>query len=115
MRFGAPHFPHVASILVLPCLITMTFFSMVSRIRRSASSRIDCFDICPHLPMKTEQAYSTDIRSCDRAVAKERHLQPHHFSVFGFDFLFERRLQRAVALRSVPRDTAITLPMLALR
>jgi len=44
-RFGAPHFPQVASMRVLPCFTTMALRSMVSRIRRSASSRIDCFDI----------------------------------------------------------------------
>src|SRR5437879_8325286 len=107
MRLGAPHLPQVASILVLPCLITMTFFFMVSRIRRSASSRIDCFDICPHLPMKTEQAYSTDIKSCDRAVAK-RHLQPHHFSVFGFDFFARTAASARSRAGSDPRDTALT-------
>src|SRR3954451_19836720 len=45
MRLGAPHFPQVVSILVLPCLMTRFFFSMVSRIRRSASSRIACLSI----------------------------------------------------------------------
>src|SRR3954468_2580924 len=44
-RFGAPHLPQTASIRVLPCLTTRAFFSIVSRIRRSASSRIACFDI----------------------------------------------------------------------
>jgi hypothetical protein len=45
IRFGAPHFPHTVSMRVLPCFTTMVLRSMVSRIRRSASSRIDCFDI----------------------------------------------------------------------
>jgi hypothetical protein len=44
-RFGAPHLPQTASMRVLPCLMTRLRFSMVSRISRSASSRIDCFDI----------------------------------------------------------------------
>src|SRR5690348_18361561 len=44
-RFGAPHLPQTASIRVLPCLTMRAFFSIVSRIRRSASSRIACFDI----------------------------------------------------------------------
>src|SRR3569833_1483950 len=44
-RFGAPQLPLTASIRVLPCLTTRAFFSIVSRIRRSASSRIACFDI----------------------------------------------------------------------
>jgi hypothetical protein len=32
----------------LPCFTTSALRSMVSRIRRSASSRIDCFDIYSH-------------------------------------------------------------------
>src|SRR5882724_418416 len=47
-RLGAPHFPQVASMRVLPCFTTMALRAMVSRIRRSASSRIDCFDIRLH-------------------------------------------------------------------
>jgi len=31
-----------------PCFTTMDLRAMVSRIRRAASSRIDCFDIRPH-------------------------------------------------------------------
>src|SRR6202035_2669788 len=42
---GAPHFPHIASIRVLPCLTATVFFAIASLTRRSASSRIDCFDI----------------------------------------------------------------------
>ena len=49
IRFGAPHFPHTVSMRVLPCFTTRALRSMVSRIRRSASSRIDCFDIRSHL------------------------------------------------------------------
>src|SRR6202049_984283 len=62
-RFGAPHFPQVASMRVLPCFTTMALRSMVSRIRRSASSRIDCFDIRCYLSSKTprEQLYNTRI------------------------------------------------------
>jgi hypothetical protein len=48
-RFGAPHLPQTVSIRVLPCFTTMAFLAMVSRISRSASSRIACFDIGPHL------------------------------------------------------------------
>src|SRR5262245_61163135 len=48
-RLGAPHLPQVVSMRVLPCLMVMDFFCIVSRINRSASSRIDCFDILPAL------------------------------------------------------------------
>src|SRR5580700_990644 len=59
-RFGAPHLPQTASIRVLPCLTTRVRFSMDSRIRRSASSRIVCFDICARLPPSFQvRAYST--------------------------------------------------------
>src|ERR1700733_2822837 len=44
-RFGAPHFPHLASIRVRPCLTMMPFRSIASFTRRSVSSCIDCFDI----------------------------------------------------------------------
>jgi hypothetical protein len=44
-RFFAPHFPHVASIRVSPCLTVTAFRSIASLTRRSASSRIACFDI----------------------------------------------------------------------
>jgi hypothetical protein len=50
IRLGAPHLPQTASIRVLPCFTTSGLRAMASRIRRSASSRIDCFDIYPHLP-----------------------------------------------------------------
>src|SRR3954471_6739104 len=60
MRLGAPHLPQMASIRVLPCLMMMVFFAIVSRIRRSASSRMDCFVIGSHLPGQTQaRAYST--------------------------------------------------------
>ena len=49
-RFGAPHFPHLASIRVLPCLTAMAFRSKASFTIRSVSSRIDCFDISRLLP-----------------------------------------------------------------
>src|SRR6202167_1954662 len=51
-RFGAPHLPHTASMRVLPCLMTRALRSMVSRISRSASSRIDCFDIRQYPALK---------------------------------------------------------------
>jgi len=44
-RFGAPHFPHLASIRVWPCLTVTVFRSNASFTRRSVSSRIACFDI----------------------------------------------------------------------
>ena len=44
-RFGAPHLPHLVSIRVLPCLMVTVFRSKASFTRRSASSRIACFDI----------------------------------------------------------------------
>ena len=44
-RFGAPHFPHMASIRVLPCLTVRDFRSIASLISRSVSSRIACFDM----------------------------------------------------------------------
>ena len=46
---------------VLPCFTTMDLRSMVSRIRRSASSRIDCFDIHPHLCCQPKAPYSIRI------------------------------------------------------
>src|SRR3569833_1538309 len=45
--FGAPHFPHTASTRVSPWVTLTVPFSRASRIRRSASSRIACFDIGP--------------------------------------------------------------------
>src|SRR2546423_8216969 len=61
-RFGAPHLPQTASIRVLPCLTTRAFFSIVSRIRRSASSRIACFDIglSRHEPLRRRAYPSHD-------------------------------------------------------
>ena len=44
-RFGAPHFPHLASMRVWPCLMVTVFRSSASLTRRSVSSRIACFDI----------------------------------------------------------------------
>ena len=38
-RFGAPHFPHMASIRVLPCFTATVFRSIASFTRRSVSSR----------------------------------------------------------------------------
>ena len=46
-RLGAPHFPHLASIRVAPCLIATFFRSIASLIRRSVSARISCFDMSP--------------------------------------------------------------------
>ena len=45
-RFGAPHFPHLVSMRVSPCLTATALRSMASRTSRSASSRLSCFDIC---------------------------------------------------------------------
>lgn len=44
-RLGAPHFPHLVSIRVWPCLTVTVFRSSASLTRRSVSSRIACFDI----------------------------------------------------------------------
>src|SRR5258708_20975268 len=49
MRFGAPHLLQVVSMRVLPCLTVIALRAMVSRISRSASSRIDCFHIRTYL------------------------------------------------------------------
>jgi hypothetical protein len=43
---------------VLPCFTTIALRSMVSRIRRSASSRIDCFDIRTYLVIRKRQRSS---------------------------------------------------------
>ncbi len=56
IRLGAPHLPQSVSMRVLPCFTTMVLRSMVSRIRRSASSRIDCFDILFSPPWKITAA-----------------------------------------------------------
>jgi hypothetical protein len=45
-RFGAPHFPHMASIRVF-----------ASFTKRSVSSRIDCFDISRFLPLQPPRSY----------------------------------------------------------
>jgi hypothetical protein len=44
-RFSAPHFAHLLSIRVLPCLMVMALRSNASFTKRSVSSRIACFDI----------------------------------------------------------------------
>jgi hypothetical protein len=44
-RFGAPHFPHLVSMRVQPCLTVTVFRSNASFTKRSVSSRIACFDI----------------------------------------------------------------------
>jgi hypothetical protein len=44
-RFGAPHFPHLVSMRVGPCLTVTVFRSNASFTKRSVSSRIACFDI----------------------------------------------------------------------
>src|SRR5262249_5631149 len=43
-RFGAPHFPHLVSMRVSPCLTLTVFRSNASFTRRSVSSRIACFE-----------------------------------------------------------------------
>src|SRR6266404_2683531 len=62
-RFGAPHLPQTASMRVLPCFTTMALRSIVSRISRSASSRIDCFDIRLHLSKTRDRISSTTFGS----------------------------------------------------
>src|SRR5689334_9008610 len=69
-RFGAPHLPQTASILVLPCLMTRFRFSMVSRISRSASSRIDCFDMVPHRSWGQAALLA---RSCEALTEEQTH------------------------------------------
>jgi hypothetical protein len=56
----------------LPCFTTRALRSMVSRIRRSASSRIDCFDIRRTLSSEPlpERPYSTDIAFVDSGREK---------------------------------------------
>jgi hypothetical protein len=44
-RFSAPHFRHLLSIRVLPCLTVRFLRSNASFTKHSASSRIACFDI----------------------------------------------------------------------
>lgn len=56
-RFGAPHFPHMASIRVLPCFTATVFRSIASFTKRSVSSRIDCFDISRFLPLLPPRSY----------------------------------------------------------
>jgi hypothetical protein len=88
-RFGAPHLPQVASMRVLPCLTTMALRAMVSRIRRSAYSPIDCFDIRLHLSWRPPQMqpYTLLAHLATSPVAKKLLLKPHHSSgQFGFNF-----------------------------
>jgi hypothetical protein len=56
---------------------------MVSRIRRSASSRIDCFDIRPYLSRETpaKQPYSTCIAFFE--TTREKSLWNRFDAVFG--------------------------------
>src|SRR5262249_17219089 len=44
-RFSAPHFRHLLSKRVLPCLTVRVLRSNASFTKRSVSSRIACFDI----------------------------------------------------------------------
>jgi hypothetical protein len=53
MRFSAPHFAHLLSIRVLPCLMVMALRSNASFTKRSVSSRIACFDISRFLAFCT--------------------------------------------------------------
>src|SRR6516164_1503237 len=51
-RFSAPHFRHLLSIRVLPCLTVRVLRSNASFTKRSDSSRIACFDISRFLTFK---------------------------------------------------------------
>src|ERR1700704_2134496 len=104
-RFGAPHFPQVASMRVLPCFTTMALRAMVSRIRRSASSRIDCFDIRSYLSRETpaKQPYTRwniwpPLYGC-------RHAPPPGLAFGEPDDRLQRGIQYAAASRfpSLPR------------
>jgi hypothetical protein len=50
-RFGAPHFPHLASIRVSPRLTVTPLRSKASFTKRSVSSRSSCFDISRFLSL----------------------------------------------------------------
>src|SRR5262249_33262823 len=52
MRFSAPHFRHLLSIRVSPCLTVRVLRSNASFTKRSDSSRISCFDISRFLAFK---------------------------------------------------------------
>src|ERR1700756_3996550 len=51
-RFSAPHFRHLLSIRVLPCLTVRVLRSNASFTKRSVSSRIACFDISRFLILR---------------------------------------------------------------
>ena len=71
-RFGAPHFPHMASIRVLPCFTATVFRSIASFTRRSVSSRIDCFDISRFLPLLPPRSYRNQRHFSAEQVEKRR-------------------------------------------
>ena len=52
-RFSAPHFAHLLSMRVLPCLMVIDLRSNASFTSRSVSSRIACFDISRFLALCT--------------------------------------------------------------
>src|SRR5215813_4279054 len=52
MRFSVPHFRHLLSIRVSPCLTVRVLRSNASFTKRSDSSRISCFDISRFLAFK---------------------------------------------------------------
>src|SRR6185312_5912442 len=65
-----------ASIRVLPCFTVRFRFSMVSRISRSASSRIDCFDIHDTLRTRSRAFYPRGSSGFDDDVAVlDKHLK----------------------------------------
>src|SRR5882672_5230504 len=74
-RFGAPHLPQVVSIRVLPCLMVRAFLAMVSRIRRSASSRIACLSIrrtChEERPLRSVFSFGHDLRANVPRLSRE--------------------------------------------
>jgi hypothetical protein len=71
-RFGVPHFPHMASIRVLPCFTATVFRSIASFTRRSVSSRIDCFDISRFLPLLPPRSYRNQRHFSAEQVEKRR-------------------------------------------
>jgi len=71
-RFRAPHFPHMASIRVLPCFTATVFRSIASFTRRSVSSRIDCFDISRFLPLLPPRSYRNQRHFSAEQVEKRR-------------------------------------------
>jgi hypothetical protein len=81
-RLGAPHFPQIASIRVLPLVTTRVLRSIASFTRRSASLRSSCFDnagacclrMIPIDPLKRNSyaiavAPATPFRVAQRGVA----------------------------------------------